>query len=175
MVRIDEPRHDDAARCVDLRRVARLDVLSDGQDFLTFDQHIRLGEVADLLVQRHDGTAANDVAPTRHAAVHGRVVRRGGTRREQIEARSREPGRQRTLQKITPRAEMVPRHSFIAQFAHAGISLQWNRIVYARRTLRSMRPLARSFCVIPVNPHKAAALRQLSMKSYSQYQILAEG
>jgi hypothetical protein len=27
----------------------------------------------------------------------------------------------------------------------------------------------------PVNPDKAAALRQLSMKSYNQYQILAKG
>jgi len=41
-------------------------------------------------------------------------------------------GSRRTLQKIAPRAEMVLRHSLIAQFAHADVSpaasITWTRI-----------------------------------------------
>jgi hypothetical protein len=81
---VDKARHDDAAGCVDHRRVARLQVRTDGLNFLTVDQHVRPGEVADLRIQRHDRTAANDVTTTRLATADGRVVGPGGTRREQI-------------------------------------------------------------------------------------------
>jgi hypothetical protein len=84
VVGIDKPGHDNAAGCVNHGRVARLDVLFDVQDFLTLDQHVGLREVADAGIQRHGGTAANDVTLTRLATAHRRGVRPGGTRREQI-------------------------------------------------------------------------------------------
>ena len=51
MVGVDKPGHDDAARCVDLTRAARMQVRPNGQNFLALDQHIGLGEVADLRIQ----------------------------------------------------------------------------------------------------------------------------
>jgi hypothetical protein len=122
MVGVDKPGHDDAAGRVDLSRAARVQVRPNGEDFLAFDQHVGLGKVADLRIQRHHRTAANKIAPARVAAVYGRVVCDGGACRKQIETRSGDPGRNRTLQKIAPRAEMVLRQSRIAQFAHADVS-----------------------------------------------------
>ena len=124
MVRIDEARHDDAAGGVDHRGGARMQVRPDGKDLLALDQHVGPREVADLRVQRHHRTAADEVTPARPAAVGGRIPSAGRrrTRRKQIQTRSCDPGRRHTLQKIAPRAEMVPKASFIAQFAHAGVS-----------------------------------------------------
>ncbi len=122
MVRIDEAGHDDAAGCVDLRRAARMQVRPNAEDLLALDQHVGLDEVANLRVQRHDRTAANNVAPAPPAAVHRRIVCRGGAHREQIQPRSGDASRRHTLQKIAPRAEMVLRLSRIAQFAHADVS-----------------------------------------------------
>src|SRR6516164_2554710 len=124
VVRVDKPGHDDAAARVDHRGAARAQVRSDSKDLFALDQHIGLREVANPRVQRHYRTAANNIAPTRPAAVEGLipVLRRGRTRREQIQTGSGDPSRGHTLQKIAPRAEMVPRLSFIAQYAHAGVS-----------------------------------------------------
>ncbi len=106
VVRIDEARHDDAAARVDLRRVARVQVRSDGEDLLALDQHVGLGEVAHLRIHRHHRTAANDVAPAPLAAALGRIVGicRGGACREQVEPGRGNPGRRRPFEKVAPRS-----------------------------------------------------------------------
>ena len=113
MVRIDEAGHDDAAAGVDHRGVARLQLRSDGEDLLALDQHVGLGEVADLRIHRHHGTAANDVAPAPLTEAFGRraAVRGGRASREQIETGD-DAGRGRRLQEIAPRTGMILRNSF---------------------------------------------------------------
>src|SRR6266576_4307839 len=104
MVSIDESRHDDAAARVDRCGTARLQVRADGDDLLALDQHVGLGKIAYARIHRHHGTAANDVAPARLAAVARRVTigLRGSRRRsQQIETRRSNYGRSRGLQEIT--------------------------------------------------------------------------
>jgi hypothetical protein len=70
MVRIDEARHNDAAGRVDYSRArTRFQIRPNGDDFRALDQHVALGKVTDLRVHRHDVPAANDIAPSRCAAV----------------------------------------------------------------------------------------------------------
>src|SRR4030095_2477769 len=85
MVRIDETRHHDAPGGVDYRPV-HLQIFSDGDDFPAFDHDVALGKVADGRVHRHDGAAANNVAPPALADPDGwtRIAtRRRGRRRGQ--------------------------------------------------------------------------------------------
>jgi hypothetical protein len=77
VVRIDEARHDDAAGCVDLRRAACVQIRTDRKSFLALDQHVGLREVANLRIQRHHRTAANDVAPAGPATVDRGLPGRG--------------------------------------------------------------------------------------------------
>src|SRR5262249_61733544 len=56
VVRINEAGHDDGAAGVD-RRTAGVQVWSDGENLLAFDQHVGLREVAEALIHRHDGPA----------------------------------------------------------------------------------------------------------------------
>ncbi len=103
VVRIDEARHDDLAACVDLVRVARVQVRPDGDDLLALHQHVGTGEVSDLRVHRHHVAAPDDIAPATLAGVLRSVVvvRRGGSRREQAHPRSSR-GRGRSLEEIAP-------------------------------------------------------------------------
>src|SRR5436305_1519073 len=105
MMRVDEPGHDNAAGCVDLRRTARMQVRSDGEDLLALDQHTPLTEVSDRGIERHNRPAANNIAPAWPPAAVRRIpaTRHGRTRREQVKTRRGDPGRRRTLQKIAPR------------------------------------------------------------------------
>ncbi len=91
VVRIDEAGHDDAPGGVDLLGGACRHIRPDGKDRVGLDQHVGFGEVAHLWVHRHHGTAANDVASVRLAAVLRWIIpgllRRGGPRCEEIETR----------------------------------------------------------------------------------------
>ena len=103
MRRAQRPRrHDDAASGIDLRSAAGVQIRSDGEDLFALDKHVGLREIADFRVERHHRAATNDIAPPRPATVGWRVVSRGGARREQVQPRSRDPGRRRTFQKIAP-------------------------------------------------------------------------
>jgi len=59
---------------VDYGGIARLDVRSDGENFLAFDQHVGLGEVADGRIHRHHRAAADEIAPAGAAGVSGHIV-----------------------------------------------------------------------------------------------------
>src|SRR5437899_12791834 len=90
VVRTDEARHDEAAGRVNLRGAGHGQVRPDGDDFLALDHYVGFGEIADIRVHRHHGTATNDVAPARLAGIVRRIIvllilRRGRARREQIE------------------------------------------------------------------------------------------
>jgi hypothetical protein len=85
MVGIDETRHHDAPGRVDYRPV-HLQIFSDGDDLPAFDQNIALGKVAHSRVHRHDGAAANDVAPSALTNPDGWT--RIATRRRDRRARS---------------------------------------------------------------------------------------
>ena len=125
VVRIDEAGHDDPAAGVYHRGAARRQAGPDGDDLLALDQHVGLREVADLRVHRHDGTAADDIAPAVPAAVLGLsgLVRRGGRAgREQVESAGRGPGRRCRLQEVAARAEVELRASFVTESAHFSCS-----------------------------------------------------
>ena len=53
VVRIDEPRHDDAPGRVDLAGAVCAQIGSDIEDLFAFNEHIGLGKIADLRIQRH--------------------------------------------------------------------------------------------------------------------------
>src|SRR5262249_53333048 len=104
----DEARHDDTAGGVDLIRAARGNVRTDSENLVALDQHVRLHEVADLRVHRHDRAAANDVAPPVPAAVaRHAAIRTRWTRCEQPEAGGSGARRRRTFEKIPTRSEMI--------------------------------------------------------------------
>ena len=62
-VGIDEARHDDAVRGIDHLRVRRADVRLHRRDFLAFDQHVGLLEVADGAVEREHAAALDQDRP----------------------------------------------------------------------------------------------------------------
>jgi hypothetical protein len=119
MMRVDEARHHDAAARIDHVGAAGEQVGTDCLDPLALDQHVAAHEVADRRVHRHDGTAFDEIAPSRPSAVARRIVavsRPRGTRIEQTEGRRGDRGRRRTFQETASRSEMV--QPFLAQDAH---------------------------------------------------------
>ncbi len=93
VVRVDEARNDDAVGGVDNRHIARRDVGANVTNPAVLDQHVGLGEVADLPVEReHDAALNENAARALHASEFGvGTLRlrgagqdwcRGGARRE---------------------------------------------------------------------------------------------
>src|SRR5882672_1886235 len=130
VVRVDEARHHDFAARVDLRGAARVQVRPDGEDLLSLDQHVGLGEfalVGHAGVHRHHVAAADDIAPAPLARILRPIVvlRSGRARGEQTHPRRGGCGRGRSLQEIAPpELRMVLRFALNAQYAHLGFSLR---------------------------------------------------
>ena len=57
MVRIDQPRHDDACRGIDHLGAIRLDVCTDRDDTIVLDQNVADREIGDGGIHRYDGAA----------------------------------------------------------------------------------------------------------------------
>src|SRR5262249_59451898 len=107
VVRINEAGHDNSAAGVDLR-TAGVQVWSDVENLLAFDQHVglrKVAEVAEARIHRHDGPTANDVARARRAAVErrGPALRRGGGGRAPVCASRVQAGRPWAVPKISTR------------------------------------------------------------------------
>ena len=106
MVCIDEPRHHDAPGRVDDAGAGYVQILPNGDDLLAVDQNIALWEVAHRRVHRHDGAAADDVAPPMVASPGGRTrivgLRGSGRRVQEIEPGSCDRARGGDFQEIAP-------------------------------------------------------------------------
>jgi hypothetical protein len=124
MVRVDEAGHDDAAACVDHVGIAGGQIGADRLNPVAVDQHVGAREVSDLRVHRHDGAAADEIAPAGTAGVRRRRILRGcRARAEQIDPRRGEAGRRRAFEKVAPRGGVFLRPAAIAQDAHVVASL----------------------------------------------------
>jgi hypothetical protein len=62
VVRVDEARHHDLARGVDHVGVGGVDMVSDLHDLRSFDQHVALGEIAHVRIDRHHHAALDQDA-----------------------------------------------------------------------------------------------------------------
>jgi len=102
---VDEARHDDAARRVDLSAPTRRQIRADRDDPRALDHHVGLGEISDVRVHRHHRAATDHVAAAGAPAGLGRICAVCGsrTRREQIDACRRRPRDRRSLQEIAAR------------------------------------------------------------------------
>jgi hypothetical protein len=138
VVRVDEAGHDDAPARVDVRGPAGVEVRTDGQDLLAFDQHVGLGEIAHVRIHRHHRAAADDVAAVPPAVVFGRVVAVGvgRTRREQVGAGRGNARRRRRLQEVAPRIGMTLRLAVVAQLAHGCPSWSSSHSITSVRNLK---------------------------------------
>ena len=125
VMRVDEAGHHDAAARIDHVGTAGVKVRADRENLLAFDQHVAAREIGNRRVHRHDGAAADEIAPAGTAAVARRavVIGRGcGARLEQGKTRGG-AGRRRAFQEVAPRGGMVLPPASIAQDAHVVASL----------------------------------------------------
>jgi hypothetical protein len=99
---VDEARHDDHARRLDDLGIAGFEIRADLLDGAAGDQHVGLGEIADVRVHGEHVPAPDQDAPAFLARAGGHFLGIGGTRREKPGRRCRSDDH-RSLQKVASR------------------------------------------------------------------------